>query len=161
MENAHLYRSRDDAMIGGVCGGLGDYLGIDPTFIRLFFVLLALAANGIGLLIYFLLWVVMPLESQRRRYPDFKSTVQSGSDEIVERTRTMGEDLRSMVQRPSPHAGLIIGAALIILGAFYLLENLNLSWLRWLNFDILWPLLLIAGGLALLLRRSRGVSNGR
>lgn len=43
-----LYRSRTDRMIGGVCGGLGEYLGVDSTLVRLFFVLLGLA-NGFGM----------------------------------------------------------------------------------------------------------------
>jgi phage shock protein C len=54
-----LKRSRQDSMIAGVCGGLGDYFGVDPTVIRLVFVLLALL-GGHGLLIYLILWIVMP-----------------------------------------------------------------------------------------------------
>jgi len=45
---------------------------------------------------------------------------------------------------------------LIALGAVFLLQNLNLAWLRWLDFDVLWPVLLIVAGLALLLRRVKG-----
>lgn len=150
-----LYRSRDDAMIGGVCGGLGDYLGIDSTFVRLFFVLLTLAGSGIGALIYFLLWIIVPLEGQGRS-ATLRDTVRSGSEEIAERTRAVGDDLRRMVRRPHPQAGLIIGSTLIILGFVYLLENVHLPWLNWFDFDVIWPVLLIIGGLALLLRRPRG-----
>lgn len=153
--NTRLYRSRDDAMIGGVCGGLGAYLGLDSIFVRLFFVLLALAGNGIGALIYFLLWIIMPLEGQGSK-ATLGDTVRMSSAEIAQRTRAMGEDFERLVYRPHPQAGLIIGAALIILGSIYLLENTRLSWLNWLDSDILWPLLLIVGGLALLLRRPRG-----
>ncbi len=49
-----LYRSRTDSMLGGVCGGLGPYLGVDPVLIRLFFVLLTVG-GGAGALIYFVL----------------------------------------------------------------------------------------------------------
>lgn len=55
-----LYRSRTQKMLGGVCGGLGEYLNLDPTVVRLVFILLALA-GGPGLLLYVILWVVMPL----------------------------------------------------------------------------------------------------
>ena len=48
--NHKLYRSRTDTMIAGVCGGLAEYLRVDSTLVRLFFVLLALGGNGIGLL---------------------------------------------------------------------------------------------------------------
>jgi phage shock protein PspC (stress-responsive transcriptional regulator) len=48
-------------MIAGVCGGLADYLNVDPTVIRLVFLLLLFAGGG-GLFIYLILWVIMPLE---------------------------------------------------------------------------------------------------
>jgi len=56
-----LYRSRNEEMIAGVCGGLADYLNVDPTVIRLVFLLLLFAGGG-GLFIYIILWVIMPLE---------------------------------------------------------------------------------------------------
>jgi phage shock protein C len=58
-----LYRSREGRMIGGVCAGLGDYFGIDPTLIRLVFVLGALL-TGVGavLLIYIIMLIVVPEE---------------------------------------------------------------------------------------------------
>jgi phage shock protein C len=58
-----LYRSRTDSRIAGVCGGLGEYLDVDPTIIRLIFVLLALT-GGHGVLLYIILWLVMPHASQ-------------------------------------------------------------------------------------------------
>jgi phage shock protein PspC (stress-responsive transcriptional regulator) len=61
MNEKRLMRSRDDRMIAGVAAGLADYLGMDSTLVRLIFVLLALA-GGPGLLIYIILWIVMPEE---------------------------------------------------------------------------------------------------
>ncbi len=60
-EPRRLYRSRQERMIGGVCGGLGKYFGIDPTVLRILFVLGVLLA-GHGLLIYLVLLVLMPEE---------------------------------------------------------------------------------------------------
>lgn len=60
-EIKRLYRSRKDRMIGGVCGGLGAYLDIDPTVIRLLFVLLAFA-GGPGLLAYLVMLILVPEE---------------------------------------------------------------------------------------------------
>ncbi len=54
-----LYRSRDNSMIAGVCGGLGEYFDIDPTFIRLLWVLFILA-GGSGILAYIIAWIVIP-----------------------------------------------------------------------------------------------------
>jgi phage shock protein C len=56
-----LYRSRNERMIAGVCGGLGEYFNIDPTLIRLLFVFLALA-GGPGLVAYIVLLIVVPEE---------------------------------------------------------------------------------------------------
>jgi phage shock protein C len=50
-------------MIGGVCSGLGSYLTIDPTLVRLIFVLLFLF-GGNGLLIYIILWIIVPIEPE-------------------------------------------------------------------------------------------------
>ena len=54
-----LTRSTTDRMVAGVAGGLAEYLSIDPTLVRLIFVLLALA-GGPGLIIYLVLWLIMP-----------------------------------------------------------------------------------------------------
>jgi len=150
-----LYRSRTDSMIGGVCGGLAQYLRIDSTIVRLFFILLALGGSGIGLLIYFLLWIIVPLEGQKRE-STLQETVRTGSEEIAERARLMGDDLRNIVRNPNPQAGLLIGSALVLLGIVYLLQNLKLPWLNWLDFNLIWPILLIVGGIALLIRHRRG-----
>jgi phage shock protein C len=64
METKKLYRSRTDQMIAGVCGGLGKYLGIDPTLIRLAFVLLLLFGIGSGLLVYLVMLLLVPLEPE-------------------------------------------------------------------------------------------------
>ena len=61
MENKKLYRSASEKMIGGVCGGLAEYFNIDPTIVRLVFVLLLLTGSA-GFWIYVVLLVIMPLE---------------------------------------------------------------------------------------------------
>ena len=54
-----LMRSRTEVIIAGVCGGLAEYFAIDPVIVRLIFVLVTLT-SGIGLLVYPILWMVMP-----------------------------------------------------------------------------------------------------
>ena len=54
-----LYRSRRNSMIAGVCGGLGEYLNVDPTIMRLVAVLL-IFADGIGLIAYIIAWIIVP-----------------------------------------------------------------------------------------------------
>lgn len=56
-----LHRSRTEKMIAGVCGGLAEYFGVDPTIIRVIWVLITFLA-GFGVLLYLILWLVMPLD---------------------------------------------------------------------------------------------------
>jgi phage shock protein C len=62
-EFRRLFRSRDDRMLGGVCGGLGTYFTVDSTLLRVLFVLLALS-GGPGVLAYLLLLILIPIEPQ-------------------------------------------------------------------------------------------------
>lgn len=61
--NKRLYRSRKDRQIAGVCGGIADYLAIDPTLVRLFWALFALA-GGPGIVLYIVLAAIMPEEPE-------------------------------------------------------------------------------------------------
>ena len=73
-----LYRSRNDSRIAGVCGGLGEYLEIDPTLVRLIFVLLALT-GGHGVLLYIILWLIVPYAAQPLVQPSPASHVTSST----------------------------------------------------------------------------------
>lgn len=57
-----IFRSRTQRMVAGVCGGIGEYFGIDPTIVRLGFVLLSLMVGG-GLLVYILAAIILPEEA--------------------------------------------------------------------------------------------------
>lgn len=55
-----LYRSGKERILGGVCGGIGEYLDTDPTVIRLLWVIFTLASFGVGILAYILAWIIIP-----------------------------------------------------------------------------------------------------
>ncbi len=63
MEGKRLYRARKERMIAGVCGGLAQYLGVDPSLVRLVFLLLGLTVGG-GFLAYLICWIVIPEEPE-------------------------------------------------------------------------------------------------
>ena len=71
-----LYRSRKDRMLFGVCGGLAKYFGIDSSVMRIIMVLLALA-GGIGVLMYFVMVIIIPLEGSTTTAP--KDIIQGKS----------------------------------------------------------------------------------
>jgi len=57
----YLRRSRRHRVLGGVCGGLADWLGWRPTMVRVLYVLFSIASAGFpGALVYVILWIVMP-----------------------------------------------------------------------------------------------------
>lgn len=123
-----LTRSRNEVIIAGVCGGLAEYFGIDPVIVRLIFVLVTLT-SGIGLLVYPILWLVMPkagapaagfppgAEEWRRRVHEFgqeaAETGQQIGREVREvllreqlqqaRSRTEAQQVQH-VEAPPPHA---------------------------------------------------------
>lgn len=145
MSTTRLYRSRSNRMLGGVCGGLGVYLNVDPTFIRLLFILL-LFGSDFGFLLYLLLWIIVPEEGRE----------PGGAERSVgDRFRDMGEDIQQAVAQPHPQAGVLLGAGLIIIGGILFLDRMNLPWLAWLDLDVLWPVILILGGVGLLVRQAR------
>ena len=62
-ETKKLVRSRTDRWFAGICGGLGNYFGVDPTLMRVLFVLFALTF-GSGFLVYLVLWIIIPNEPE-------------------------------------------------------------------------------------------------
>jgi len=60
-EVKRLYRSKKDRILGGVCGGAGAYLKIDPVFVRVIWAI-CFFAGGVGLLAYILAWIIIPEE---------------------------------------------------------------------------------------------------
>lgn len=91
-----LRRSRTDKVIGGVCGGLGAYLRVDPVWLRIAFVALALG-GGSGVLLYLIGWIAIPEE----------------------------DDEKPIVPRDSsPNgAGIILGLVLILIGVIALINR--------------------------------------
>ena len=60
--NKRIQRSSTNCMLGGVCGGLADYFELDPTLVRVIYVLLTVCTAFSGTLVYILLCIIMPKE---------------------------------------------------------------------------------------------------
>lgn len=133
-----LYRSTTDKVIGGVSGGLGVYLNIDPVIVRIMFVLLAVF-GGSGVLVYIILWIVIP----EQKY-SFGTKVGEEDNNMKKTNPDPGADpLASSRKRNS---SLIAGIALIAFGLLFLLDRLIPMYNLW---DF-WPLLLIVAGVLLI-----------
>ncbi|MBW2988468.1 PspC domain-containing protein [Candidatus Woesearchaeota archaeon] len=61
-KSKRLLRSKKNRMIAGVCGGIGEYLGADPTIIRLLWAFFSMLSLGTGVLAYAIAWVIIPEE---------------------------------------------------------------------------------------------------
>ena len=83
-QTKRLYRSRNDRMIAGVCGGLADYLGMDPTVVRLLFVLLFFFGVGSTALVYIVMMVVVPEEPITGATPEVVESEVVDSEGIEE-----------------------------------------------------------------------------
>jgi phage shock protein C len=59
-----LIRTREGRLVAGVCSGIGEYAGIDPTVVRLIFVALTLVTAGVFVLVYLAAWIVIPEEGE-------------------------------------------------------------------------------------------------
>jgi phage shock protein PspC (stress-responsive transcriptional regulator) len=77
-EGRRLTRSESDRLLAGVCSGLGEHLGIDPTLVRIVFVLLAVF-GGSGVVLYLALWLIVPRASRVDATP--RDVVRDGVDE--------------------------------------------------------------------------------
>jgi len=142
-----LTRSQTDKILGGVCAGLGDYLNIDPVFVRLFFIVLTVI-DGIGFWIYILLWLLMPASAADESHFEM--------NQFGERARQMGSEFSEAVSKPNPDVKKYLGAGLILMGLFFFFEKIiqqfDLGWFSWFNQDILQAVLLLAAGIVLLVR---------
>ena len=86
MENRKLHKSSTDRIIFGVCGGIGERLGIDSTVIRIAFVVFCLL-GGSGVLLYIASAVIMPSEAQinferQRQFDDLRSSAYDTDYEV-------------------------------------------------------------------------------
>ncbi|GKX28144.1 hypothetical protein SH1V18_06240 [Vallitalea longa] len=121
-----IYRSRDDQMISGVCSGIAKYFNIDPTIIRILFVI-ALFSWGTGVLIYIICSIVIPLEPKKIDTYDYNYTAEE-----EKHTNNNGR--------------MILGLILVVIGIVSILEKI----FNWFSFDLVWPIAIIGVGFLIL-----------
>lgn len=144
---SRLLRSQQDRVLGGVCAGLGKYLGIDTILVRLFFIVFTLV-GGIGPLLYIILWIVVPSEEQVAGFGSQPYTIDG--EVIKERAENFRDEVVNAVNKPGNKTGLYVGIGLVLFGIYFFVKNLNLPWLAWLNSNVILAGLIIIAGIALL-----------
>lgn len=136
-----LYRSREDRMIFGVCGGIAKYFDTDSTLIRIIFIFL-IFANGIGPIFYLILAILVPLEPG------------VGQENIKEELK---DSLNMIRKHRSNNRRWMFGVIMIIVGLFFVLNQYFpiAFYLRFLSLSHLWPYLIIIFGLYIVFKNSR------
>lgn len=127
-----LYRSRKDAMVAGVCGGLAEYIGVDSAIVRLVFAV-TVVMGGIGVLAYFLAWIIIPEGSNSGEF-------EYDNDETKHHMELSGDRIR-----------MVIGLGFVGLGVLVLINR----FVPWFTFEIFFPAVLIMVG-ALILMKGKG-----
>lgn len=125
-----LYRSSTNRVFSGVCGGIAEYFGGDPTMVRLATVIIGLLTAVIPMII---VYVVIAIVVPERGYGEVATGTQSGSSAPVPRGS-------------SGNGALIVGLIFIVIGvAGFAREVLRVDW------DLVWPFVLIGIGAAFIL----------
>lgn len=163
-------------MLAGVCGGIGEYFEIDPTLVRLVFVLTTFF-GGFGLLAYLLLALVVPEEGSSKQAFDkdeIHKNAQELADKIKKEAKTMAHEIKTEAEKQSKEAKKAgedwaktssdwtgdhnhthrrghygFGIFLLLIGFVFLLSNLGIFSLSHLL--VFWPIILIVFGLSFLI----------
>ena len=154
-----LYRSRDERLIGGVAGGMAENLGLDPTIVRIGWVVLALIAP-ITPLVYFVQMFVIPEEPEAGPTPAITSADASSASLAPSTTaiaatsrsdREARRDTRDAARvarggRGDRSAGVIFGVLLVLVGGWFLVR----PYIPRFDIGVYWPYVVIGLGVVLI-----------
>jgi len=142
-----LYRSKDNRIIFGVCGGLGEYFEVDALIVRILFVILSLI-NGAGIVAYLILAIVVPEDNKD------KKAKKNGVEEVQEKTQDLAEELKT--NSWLKNSKNIFGLVIVLIGLNVLFEQVfQYSPFAWINWGIVWGLLIILIGSRIILGSSK------
>jgi phage shock protein C len=147
--NRRLYRSHTDSVLGGVAGGVAEYLDVDPAIVRVLWALLAIITGGVFFVLYIVMWVVVPYRPDAGEIPPGEAPPQAQADGTAPGWNAQPH------HGPRPHrsgsGSWIIGLILVFVGLYFLARE----YLPDVNFDRLWPIGLVLVGILLLLTALR------
>jgi phage shock protein C len=143
-----LYRSKENSVIAGVCGGIAEYMDIDPTIVRLAWVIFALCF-GSGILAYIVCIFVIPERPAYHLNDTDKATV----DVTVQNDSADYPDDRYRDNDNGRRSRNLAGILLICLGGVLLARR----WLYWIDFSRYWPVILIVIGIYIIVGGRRGI----
>jgi phage shock protein PspC (stress-responsive transcriptional regulator) len=149
MNDRKIFRSIDDYMLAGVCGGLAKYFKIDSSLIRIIFILLALS-GGSGILIYLILWLVVPKEEGVEKEVDREEKIKEFANEIKGKAKSMAKEIKmdTKIEKVGKKFN-ILGIILIMVGIVAIWNQISPITIQWNYF---WPGMLILIGILVLFK---------
>jgi len=148
-----LYRSREGTVIGGVAGGVAEALDVDPSIVRVVWVLLAFLTGGIAALVYLIMLIVVPQapEGEAASAPGVPPVGSAGTTPGTASASEMASGApvarRTGTRRNTGGGGLVFGAILILVGAYFLVRE----YVPAIDLDVVWPVaVIVIGGLLVL-----------
>jgi phage shock protein C len=153
--STRLERSATNRVVAGVCGGIADYLQVDATLVRVFFVIGTIITGGLGLLGYIILIVLMPQPGKPAPFVKTSGVTTSTLEDATNSDPTAGPPAVSPPADPeaAERRRAAVGLFLIALGAIFLFGNAGVF--RIVRWDLIWPLVIIGIGALLLAQRMR------
>jgi phage shock protein PspC (stress-responsive transcriptional regulator) len=139
--NRRLYRSHTESVLGGVAGGVAEYLDVDPAIVRVVWALLALITGGIFFILYIVMWIVVPYGPDAGEAPTADTAAMDGSA-----SPTWNAQPQRRVRNRSAGGSWVFGLILVVVGLYFL----GKEYLPDLDLDRLWPLGLVLVGVVLL-----------
>jgi len=153
-----LERSNTNRVIAGVCGGIAEYLAVDPTLVRVAFVVMTFV-GGVGILAYIVLLILMPQPGQPAPFTkaagtstDITARMEADSSATAQTTAVAPVD-PAVRQAEAERRRSAVGYLLIALGVVFLLSNSGAF--RLVQWSYVWPLVLIGIGALFLVQRVR------
>ena len=148
--NRRLYKSPTERVIGGVAGGVAEYLDADPAIVRVIWALLALLSGGVFFILYIVMWIVVPEGPEAPMAPvdGAPPAIDPATGQpIAPAPGTWSAQPVHRHRRGSGAGGFVVGLTLIGLGAYFLVRD----YFPEINVDRLWPIGLVVLGVLLLL----------
>ena len=156
---SRLERSSTNRVIGGVCGGIAEYLAVDATLVRVVFVITAFLTAGLFVLAYIVLLVLMPQPGQPAPFttstppPSAGTTARMDADSAPTAAAAVAPVDPAMHAAEAERRRMAFGYILIAIGVAFLLSNAGVF--RFVQWQFLWPLVLIGLGVLFLVQRVR------
>lgn len=173
-----LFRNENDKVIAGVSSGVAAYMEVDVTIIRLLFVLSSIFLMGTGVLVYLIMWIVVPVNyDPKARFTKFNdyfkgttpnepnwssTTFNEGATGYTENSAKFNEGAfqpaanpdYSFIKKNGETGRTVGGLFLLVIGVYFLMNEFNII-PHWFSLGRLWPLIFVAIGISFIAKSKR------